>query len=92
ARPARPAGAPAPAARPVPGVRATEAGQRGLLNAVPVEAGRLPTGRVAPAVWPAPTARAVQGRALEARPLQARPVEAERATPVAGAEAWGSGR
>ncbi|CAN3979139.1 hypothetical protein KPATCC21470_1763 [Kitasatospora purpeofusca] len=96
--PAMPAVSPAQAAMPaVQGVRAAEAGQRALLNAVPVAADRLPTGRVAPAVWPAPTARAVQGRALEARPLQARPaearpVEAERAAPVAGTEAWGGGR
>ncbi|MEV0187919.1 hypothetical protein AB0I39_05205 [Kitasatospora purpeofusca] len=92
AAPAMPAVSPAPAAGPVPGVRAAEAAQRSYLDAVPAEAGRLATGRVAPAVWPAPTARAVQGRALEARPLQARPVEArpveaERAAPVAGGEA-----
>ncbi|MFB8235858.1 hypothetical protein ACFC58_04835 [Kitasatospora purpeofusca] len=95
AMPAMPAVSPAAAARTVPGVRAAEAGQGALLNAVPAEAGRLPMGRVTPAVWPAPTARAVQGRAVEAGPLQARPVEAERAAPVARGEAWeswGSGR
>ncbi|WP_406114862.1 hypothetical protein [Kitasatospora purpeofusca] len=83
----------APAARPVSGVRSAEVGQRALLNAVPVAADRLPTGRVAPAVWPAPTARAVEAeRAVPGRAVPARAVEAERATPVAGTEAWGSGR
>lgn len=55
------------------------------MDAVQVGSGRLPTGRVTPAVWPAPTARAVPARA----------VEAERAAPVTGGEAregWGSGR
>ncbi|MFC5666669.1 hypothetical protein ACFP3U_27345 [Kitasatospora misakiensis] len=61
---------------PVPGVRAGEVLRGASADAIPTGADRLPTGRVAPAVWPAPTARAVP---------------AERTAPMAGAEGWARG-
>ncbi|MFJ4091179.1 hypothetical protein ACIPYS_06305 [Kitasatospora sp. NPDC089913] len=91
AMPGVPAVSGAEVARSVPGVGVAEAlpsvsAAAARLEPGGLSAGVLSTGRVAPAVWPAPTVRAVPTRAVEAVA-----VEAERAEPVTRAEARGTG-